>query len=94
MFPQLLLPPPVQVILRQEMGARYDHTATVFGSEPNFRMVVMFGGKRSLLSEPIAETNLLHLGEYIYHTHSNLRNSIGGSSLEHNMLREQKPWLS
>jgi len=62
MFQQLLLPPSVQVTLPQEMGARYDHTATVFGSGPNFRMVVMFGGKRGLVSEPIAETNLLHLG--------------------------------
>ena len=59
-----LLPPPVQVILPQEMGPRYGHTATVFGSGPNFRMVVMFGGKRSIWGgDPIAETTLLHLGE-------------------------------
>ena len=63
MFHQLLLPPPVQVTLPQEMGLRYEHTATVFGSGPNFRMVVMFGGRRSLLGDPIAETTLLHLGE-------------------------------
>ena len=58
-----LLPPPVQVTLPQEMGPRYGHTATVFGSGPNFRMVVMFGGKRELMGVPIAETALLHLGE-------------------------------
>ena len=63
MFHQLLLPPPVQVTLPQEMRRRYDHTATVFGSGPNFRMVVMFGGKRKLGGGPIAETTLLHLGE-------------------------------
>ena len=60
---QLLLPPPVQVTLSQEMGARLWHTATVFGSGPNFRMVVTFGGRRKLGGDPIAETTLLHLGE-------------------------------
>ena len=34
----------------------------MFGSGPNFRMV-MFGGKRKVLGDPIAETTLLHLGE-------------------------------
>ena len=66
MFHQLLLPPPVQVTLPQEMGPRYNHTATVFGSGPNFRMVVMFGGHRRrsvFVVDPIAETTLLHLGE-------------------------------
>ena len=74
MFHQLLLPPPVQVTLPQEMGPRMGHTATVFGSGPNFRMVVMFGGRRKLggdpiggkrefMEVPIAETILLHLGE-------------------------------
>ena len=67
MFHQLLLPPPVQVTLPQEMGPRCDHTATVFGSGPNFRMVVMFGGKRGGLGYPTAETTLLHLGEYAVH---------------------------
>ena len=63
MFHQLLLPPPVQVTLPQEMGPRYGHTATVFGSGPNFRMVVMFGGRRKGFRDPIADTTLLHLGE-------------------------------
>ena len=63
MFHQLLLPPPVQVTLTQDMGPRYGHTATVFGSGPNFRMVVMFGGKRRLVGALIAETTILHLGE-------------------------------
>ena len=63
MFHQLLLPE--QVTLPQEMGPRHDHTATVFGSAsgPNFRMVVMFGGKRRLIEDPLADTTLLHLGE-------------------------------
>ena len=56
------MPPPVQVTLPQEMGPRWGHTATVFGSGPNFRMVVMFGGKE-LFGASIAETILLHLGE-------------------------------
>ena len=63
MFHQLLLPPPVQVTLLQKMGLRCGHTATVFGSGPNFRMVVMFGGRREFPVDPIAETTLLHLGE-------------------------------
>ena len=63
MFHQLLLPP-VQVTLPQEMGPQLQHTATVFGSGPNFRMVVMFGGMREFLGgNPIAETTLLHPGE-------------------------------
>ena len=45
------------------MGPRYLHTATVFGSGPNFRMVVMFGGQRKPGGDPTAETILLHLGE-------------------------------
>ena len=63
MFHQLLLPPPVQVTLPQEMGPRHEHIATVFGSGPNFRMVVIFGGMREFAGDPIAETTLLHLGE-------------------------------
>ena len=63
MFHQLLLPPPVQVTLPQEMGPRLWHTATVFGSGHNFRMVVMFGGGREIAGGPMAETTLLHLGE-------------------------------
>ena len=59
----LLLSPPVQVTLPQEMGPQYDHTVTVFRSVPNFRMVVMFGGQRMFMGNPIAETTLLHLGE-------------------------------
>ena len=78
MFHQLLLPPPVQVTLAQEMGPRCGHTATVFGSGPNFRMVVMFGGKRKFSEEPIVHTTFLHLGEYI---------------IVRNMLRKHKQWL-
>ena len=54
---------PVQVNLPPKVEPRQEHTATVFGSGPNFRMVVMFGGKRKLGGGPIAETTLLHLGE-------------------------------
>ena len=48
-FHPLLLPPPVQVTLPREMGPRKCHTITVFGSGPDFRLVVMFGGRRELL---------------------------------------------
>ena len=64
MFHQLLLPPPDQATLPQEMGPRYRHTATVFGSGPNFRMVVMFGGRRQPEDGTLAETTLFHLGEF------------------------------
>ena len=63
MFHSLLLPPPVQVTLPQEMEPRYEHTANVFGSGPNFRMAVMFGGRRKFGGDLLAETTLLHLGE-------------------------------
>ena len=59
----MLLPPPVQVTLPQEVGPRHDHTATVFGSGPHFRMVVMFGGEGKFVEKTIADTTLLHLGE-------------------------------
>ena len=61
---QLLLPPPVQISLPKQMGRRDSNTATVFGSEPNLRMMVMFGGRREFPGDPVAETTLLHLGEY------------------------------
>ena len=63
MFHQLLLTPPVQVTLPQEMGPRLGHTATMFGSGPNLRMVVMFGGMREFIGGPIAEKTILRLGE-------------------------------
>ena len=63
-----ILPPPVQVTLPQEMGPRRDHTATVFGSGHNFRLVVMFGGMWSLAGHLIAGTTLLHLGEWQFGT--------------------------
>ena len=63
MFHQLLLPPPVQVTLPQEVGPRWYHTNTVFGFGHNFRMVVMFGGRKKFAGASIAETTLLHVGE-------------------------------
>ena len=68
MFHRLLLPPPVQVTLPQEMEPRRDHTATVFGSGHNFRMVVMFGGMWRLAGDLTAGTTLLHLGEWQFGT--------------------------
>ena len=56
-----LMHSPVQV---KQLKPRYYHTATVFGCGPIFRMVVMFGGLRNIGGDPIAETTLLHLGEF------------------------------
>ena len=53
---------PVQVI--KQLKPRSYHTTTVFGCGPTFRMVVMFGGMRNIAAVPIAETTLLHLGEF------------------------------
>ena len=66
MVHQLLLPTPVQVTLPQEMGPQLQHTATVCGSGPNFRVMVMYGGMREFLGgNPISEITLLHLGECV-----------------------------
>ena len=56
--------PPVQVNLPPKVEPRQEHTATVFGSGPNFRMVVMFGGRRQPEDGTLAETTLFHLGEF------------------------------
>ena len=45
------------------MKPRHAHSATVFASGSNFRMVVMFGGMGWSGEVPLAETTLLHLGE-------------------------------
>ena len=45
------------------MGPQCVHSATVFGSGPKFRMIVLFGGMRAFFGCPIAATTLLHLGE-------------------------------
>lgn len=55
--------PPAQITLSKPMKPRHAHSATVFGSGSNFRMVVMFGGMGWSGEVPLAETTLLHLGE-------------------------------
>ena len=55
----------LQVTLPKQMGPRSFHSATVLGSGPNFRMVILFGGKQMFLGESIAATTLLHLGKCI-----------------------------
>ena len=47
------------------MEPRYSHTAAVFGSGHNCRMVVMYGGRRKVGGPAIAETTLLYLGEWM-----------------------------
>ena len=57
----MLLHPPVQVNLSEDIQPRNAHTATVFGFGPKFRMMVLFGGKVN--GNLIAETTLVDLGE-------------------------------
>ena len=74
--------PPVQVNLPPKVEPRQEHTATVFGSGPNFRMVVMFGGRMHPEGETPAKTTLFHLGEFAVrnithatHTGTNINSS-------------------
>lgn len=53
----------LQVALPVQITPRYGHSAVVFGSGPSFRVVVLFGGKRSVVGDIISETTLLLLGE-------------------------------
>ena len=65
-FLQSALPSLIQVDLPRNVEGRLGHSATVFGSGPNFRQVVMVGGQKNLLSgSPIAETTLLNFGKTI-----------------------------
>ena len=53
----------MQVALPRDIQARHGHSVTVFGSEPNFRQLVMVGGQ--IKSGGFAATALLNLGEII-----------------------------
>ena len=55
----------VQVSHPKNMEPRYSHTAAIFGSGHNCRMVVMYGGRRKVGGPTIAETTLFHLGEWM-----------------------------
>ena len=46
------------------MEPRYQHTANVVDSVVDFRMLIMFGGTKKFLGDPVAETNLVHLGKW------------------------------
>ena len=56
-----------QVALPKAILPRFDHTATVFGSGPDCRQLVLWGGKEEsfggLIGGPIGETTLLNFGE-------------------------------
>ena len=56
----------LQVALPVQITPRYGHSAVVFGNGPSFRVVVLFGGKRSVVGDIISETTLLLLGECKY----------------------------
>ena len=63
----------IQVALPEAMLPRYEHTATVFGSGPDCRQLVLWGGESSLFGGLIwmkvlhrggtGETTLLNFGE-------------------------------
>ena len=53
----------VQVTLPKGMRSRGSHTVTVFGCGPNFRVLVLFGGRRTFAGQIVAETTLLYVGE-------------------------------
>jgi len=52
-----------QMIRPDYITSREHHSACVFGSGPNFRLVVLFGGSNDK-NESFAETTLLTLGMY------------------------------
>lgn len=56
----------VQVTLPKGIQPRCQHTATAFSLGPNFRVLVLFGGRRAHIGEPVAETTLLYFGECGY----------------------------
>ena len=58
----------VQVTLPRQTEPQGVYSTTLFGSGPNFRMIVTFGGNETFLGKPTSTTSLLHLGKYIYPT--------------------------
>ena len=54
----------MQITLPVQITARYGHSAVVFGSGASFRVVVLFGGRVSVVGIVTAETTLLLLGEW------------------------------
>ena len=53
----------VQVTLPKSLEPRCSHTATMFSLGPSVRVLVLFGGRRRVDGEPVAETTLLYFGE-------------------------------
>ena len=53
----------IQVALPEAMLPRYEHTATVFGSGPDCRQLVLWGGRKEFLGDSIGQTTLLNFGE-------------------------------
>ena len=54
----------LQVSLPTNITGRYGHSAVVFGTGPDFRVVVLFGGKNETsMYDEISETTLLLLCE-------------------------------
>ena len=54
----------LQVSLPTNITGRYAHSAVVFGTGPDFRVVVLFGGRETIfVGSEISETALLLLCE-------------------------------
>ena len=53
------------------MRPRLYHTATVFGSGPDCRQLVLWGGMEKWLSDNVRETILLNFGEDVFENNLN-----------------------
>ena len=53
----------LQMYLPTKITQQYGHSAVVFGTGPDFRVVVLFGGKEGPQDCPLSETTLLLLCE-------------------------------
>ena len=53
----------IQVALPDAILPRWHHTATVFGSGPDCRQLLLWGGEKKFFENPIGETTLLNFGE-------------------------------
>ena len=53
---------PFQLNLPGDITPRYGHSATVFGTGPDFKVVVLFGGYSNMVGT-VSKTTLLLLGE-------------------------------
>lgn len=56
----------LQVSLPDAMAPRSSHSAVVFGSGADFRIVVLFGGRGAFRGKILSKTTLLTLSELLH----------------------------